>query len=342
MTTQPAGARIYRGTAYNLRVLARRLQAGELVAVPTETVYGLAANAYDAAACRKIFRAKGRPHHDPLIVHIADLRQLDQVAQVNPLALQLARKFWPGPLTLVLPKQPSVPHVVTAGLSSVAVRMPAHPLLRRLLKQCGVPLAAPSANPFGYVSPTTAEHVRTGLGRKIRYILDGGACRIGLESTIVDLRDPKRIQVLRPGAITVAQLRQCLGRPVRARPGGGVQNQPRPLAPGMLHRHYSPRAKVVLHKRLALPAGAQASSQAAWLFFHKPPGSTPNQHVFWLDAVGSQMRAARQLYARLRELDQRGYRIIHAELAPTGPRSEAINDRLRRAAARPTRTRNSA
>ena len=149
----PPLARIYRGTSANLTRLARRLRAGELVAVPTETVYGLAAHALDARACRKIFTAKRRPAHDPLIVHIHSLAQLREVAEVNDAALRLARKFWPGPLTIVLPKKPLVPAVVSAGLPSVAVRMPSHPLFRRLLKLCGVPLAAPSANPFGYVSP---------------------------------------------------------------------------------------------------------------------------------------------------------------------------------------------
>ena len=146
-----ATARIFRGTPQNLSRLARRLQAGELVAVPTETVYGLAANALDGRACRKIFSAKGRPSHDPLIVHIHSLAQLSEVAEPNAAALRLARKFWPGPLTLILPKKGVVPSLVSAGLPSVAVRMPSHPLFRRLLKRCGLPLAAPSANPFGYI-----------------------------------------------------------------------------------------------------------------------------------------------------------------------------------------------
>src|SRR5882724_6512531 len=190
--------RLYRGTPHDLARLARVLRRGELVAVPTETVYGLAANALDGRACRKIFTAKRRPANDPLIVHIHTLRELAQVAVPNGAALVLARKFWPGPLTLVLPKKSAVPAVVSAGLPSVAVRMPRHPLFRRLLKLTGRPLAAPSANPFGYVSPTTAIHVQQGLGRKISHILDGGPARIGLESTIVDLRDPRKPRLLRP------------------------------------------------------------------------------------------------------------------------------------------------
>src|SRR4051812_26398207 len=194
--TQPV-ARTYRATPRNIAWLARRLRAGELVAVPTETVYGLAANALDPVAVERIFRAKDRPHHDPLIVHIHALADLAALCEVNALAKKLARRFWPGPLTLVLPKKPAVPDLVTAGQRSVAVRMPAHPVLRRLLRATRLPLAAPSANPFGYVSPTTAQHVADGLGKRIRHILDGGAARVGLESTIVDLRDEARPRILR-------------------------------------------------------------------------------------------------------------------------------------------------
>src|SRR5271170_50336 len=172
-------ARIYGGTRRNLGILAARLRRGGIVAVPTETVYGLAGDATRRSACLKIFSAKGRPSNDPLIVHIASLRDLGRVAHPNPAALRLAARFWPGPLTIVLPKTGAVPDEATAGLPSVAVRMPSHPLFRRLIRMAGVPLAAPSANPFGFVSPTTAEHVLKGLGSKVRYILDGGPSRIG-------------------------------------------------------------------------------------------------------------------------------------------------------------------
>jgi L-threonylcarbamoyladenylate synthase len=324
-------ARIYRGTPSNLARLARRLRAGELVAVPTETVYGLAANALDARACRKIFTAKRRPADDPLIVHIHALAQLGQVAVANAAALRLARKFWPGPLTLVLPKQPTVPAVVSAGLPSVAVRMPSHPLLRRLLKLAGVPLAAPSANPFGYVSPTSAAHVRAGLGRRIRYILEGGPCVIGLESTIVDLRDPLRPWLLRPGAVTRVELERALGRRVRpapARARDGAQ-----LAPGLLARHYSPQTPVTLHPRISLRRAARSPSNEAWIFIAQPRGLTgPN--IFWLDAHGSLRGAARRLFATLRRVDARGFARIHAELARGEGLAPAINDRLRRAASR--------
>jgi L-threonylcarbamoyladenylate synthase len=326
----PRPARLYRGTPRNLAFLARRLRAGELVAVPTETVYGLAANALDARACKKIFRAKGRPTHDPLIVHIHALAQLDALAGINDTGRRLAKKFWPGPLTLVLPKKFSVPAIVTAGLPSVAIRMPRHPLMRRLLRRCGLPLAAPSANPFGYVSPTTAGHVRTGLGRKIRFILDGGPTTIGLESTVVDVRDPQRPRLLRPGAISREQIEAVLGQKLFS----AVKHpQPRtPLAaPGLLARHYSPRTPLVLHKKISLKLAAKSGAAEAWLFFAPPPGLTgPN--IFWLDARGDPHRAARRLFGLLRTMDEGGFKKIHAELAPGRGLAEAINDRLRRAA----------
>ena len=330
---QPTLARVYSGTARHLAALARRLRAGELVAVPTETVYGLAANALDARACRKIFTAKGRPSRDPLIVHLLSASELESVAEPNVAARRLAEKFWPGPLTLVLPKKKIVPDVVTAGRPSVAVRVPSHPLFRRLLKLAAVPLAAPSANAFGYVSPTTAEHVRLGLGKKIRHILDGGAARIGLESTIVDLRDPARPRLLRPGAITRRELEQTLGKRLAAtrsvpRIRGSARGE---LAPGMLARHYSPRTPVVVHS--IFPGGTAKPENEAWVMLARPAGRTA-KNVFWLDGRGDLRGAARRLFALLRELDAGRFKKIHVELARGGGLADAINDRLRRAAAR--------
>jgi len=325
-------ARVYHGTPRNLARLARRLRAGELVAVPTETVYGLAANAFDAAACRKIFAAKGRPATDPLIVHIHRWRDLAQVAETNATAEKLAAKFWPGPLTLVLRKKSAVPEVVSAGLPSVAVRMPAHPLFRRLLRLTGLPLAAPSANPFGYVSPTTAEHVRAGLGRKIRYILDGGASPIGLESTIVDLRNPRKPRLLRPGAVTHAALERALrakvSRPNPA-PRTGKSDAVQ-LAPGMLARHYSPRAAVVLHQRI--DAHGPLAADEAWVFLARPT-QRRGRNIFFLDPRGDMRGVARRLFATLRRCDDGRFKKIHLELAPGTGLADAINDRLRRAAA---------
>ena len=325
-------AQIHRGTLANLRRLARVLRRGGLVAVPTETVYGLAANALNAQACRRIFRAKRRPANDPLIVHVADLRMLEQVAESNDAVARLARAFWPGPLTLILARKAVVPPVVTAGLPSVAVRMPAHPLLRRLLRICGLPLAAPSANPFGYVSPTTAAHVQEGLGRTIAHILDGGPCRHGLESTIVDIRDPLRPVLLRPGVITAAQLGRVLGVPVRTVTRRRAARTPA-LAPGQLARHYSPRRPLITHRRITAAMVARAGTDEAWLCFRKPRWAGGAKNIFWLSAAGDLRQAGRRLFALVRRLDRGGWKRLHAELAPSAGPGAAINDRLCRAAA---------
>lgn len=319
--------RLYRPTERNLAFLARRLRAGELVGVPTETVYGLAGNALDEAACRQIFRVKGRPSNDPLIVHIHSLRQLTELCVANPAALRLAEAFWPGPLTMVLPKKAAIPDLVTAGKKSVAVRMPRHPAFRKLLRLAGIPLAAPSANPFGYISPTTAAHVADGLGGKVGHILDGGAARIGVESTIVDLRDPARPRLLRPGAVSAAEISQILRKPViskrlLAAPGAQV-------APGLLARHYSPRTPVILHDEIT----STAASDEAFVFLRQP-ARHKGENVFWLDPRGKLRGVARRLFATLRDVDQRNFRRIHIERATGEGLADAINDRLRRAAAR--------
>lgn len=323
--------RIYRGTSRNLQLLARRLQAGDIVAVPTETVYGLAANALDARACRKIFRAKGRPLNDPLIVHILSASKLVTVAKPNPAAIALARKFWPGPLTMILPKQAGVPAIVTAGKESVAVRAPSHRLFRRLLRLTGLPLAAPSANPFGYVSPTTAAHVLSGLGRRIRYILDGGPAHIGVESTIIDLRDPAKPCILRPGAISAESIGATLGCKVRVLPQSRREPNEKAaqVAPGLLARHYSPRTKVTVHRRLGLPT----DPRDAYIYF-RAPSARGKRNVFWLHRRGELEGAARRLFSVLRAVDQQNFHRIHVELAPNEGLGIAINDRLRRAGAR--------
>jgi L-threonylcarbamoyladenylate synthase len=326
-------SRIVRGTSRNLAALAAALRRGEIVGVPTETVYGLAANALDAAACRKIFRAKGRPATDPLIVHLASAGDLAGVAVPNSAAYRLAAAFWPGPLTILLPKREVIPDAVSAGLPSVAVRVPSHPLFRRLLKLADVPLAAPSANPFGYVSPTTAEHVRAGLGKKVRHILDGGPCGIGLESTIIDLRHPAKPRLLRPGAITKAQLEKALGCRVQLPPARATAKSAAQIAPGMLTRHYSPRTPVTLHTKLTEKMVRAGSPDDAWLFL-TPPKGLRAKNVHALDPRGDLRGAARKLFGALRALDTAGYQRIHAELAAGPGLATAINDRLRRAAAR--------
>ncbi|HEX2860962.1 MAG TPA: L-threonylcarbamoyladenylate synthase [Lacunisphaera sp.] len=322
-------ARIHHPTAANLRYLAGVLRRGGLVAIPTETVYGLAAHALDAKACRAIFRAKGRPANDPLIVHVLDLAQAEALAEFNDEARRLARVFWPGPLTLVLPKKACVPDIVTSGGTTVALRAPAHPLARTLLQRSGVPLAAPSANPFSYISPTSAEHVRQGLGSRIAHILDGGECAIGVESTVLDLTVPQRPRILRPGAIAAAQLVRVLRRKVsvvRSPAGRGA----RLLAPGLLERHYSPRTPLRLTSRPGEPDAATA------VIFLRRPGAKTGAGAYWLSRRGALAEIARNLYRVLREADAGGHRLIQVEkLPPTaGGLAAAINDRLKRAAAK--------
>lgn len=320
-------ARTYKATPANLARLAARLRAGEIVAVPTETVYGLAGDATSRAACRRIFAAKGRPADDPLIVHIASAGDLSRVAVPNRAATRLARKFWPGPLTLVLPKTQVVPDEATSGLPSVAVRVPAHPVFRRLIRLAGVPLAAPSANPFGYVSPTTSGHVRSSLGSRIRHILEGGPSSVGIESTIVDLRDPRRPAILRPGAITRAQIARALSTRVLAprRTQAGV-------APGQMKRHYSPRTPLVLEVHPSLAAARRAPGEA-WLYLARPRAVRLPANVFWLGRTSDARRAARRLFSVLRRIDDGDFKRIHAE-RPRGPGlAEALRDRLGRAAA---------
>jgi L-threonylcarbamoyladenylate synthase len=321
-------AKVYPPTPSNLRRLARALRRGELVAIPTETVYGLAANAFDARACREIFRAKGRPANDPLIVHVLDLAHAEQLAEFNATARRLARRFWPGPLTLVLPKRSCVPDIVTSGGNTVALRSPAHPLARRLLRLTGIPLAAPSANPFGYISPTLAAHVIDGLGRRIKHVLDGGACPVGVESTVLDLTNPKKPRILRPGAVTAAALAKFLGRAVsQARRGKGRKRMP---APGMLDRHYSPRTPL----RLKNP-GQLLPRDVAGVFLRKPAGRT-GSNVYWLSNRGTLAEIARNLYRVLRRTDQGRHRQIWVEVLPAdaGGLGTALLDRLKRAAAK--------
>lgn len=322
-------ARIHPPTPSNLRRLANVLRRGGLVAIPTETVYGLAAHALDAKACRAIFRAKGRPANDPLIIHVLDVAHAEELAEFNDAARRLARRFWPGPLTLVLPKKACVPGIVTSGGPTVALRAPAHPLARKLLELSGVPLAAPSANPFSYISPTSAAHVQQGLGSRIAHILDGGDCAIGVESTVLDLTSPDRPRILRPGAISADQLTKALKKKVttvrRASNRSG-----RLLAPGLLDKHYSPRTPLRL---LARPG--QPLAGTAIITLRQPVGKPP-AGVYWLSRRGALPEIARNLYRVLRQADAGGHQQILVErLPPTaGGLAAAINDRLKRAAAK--------
>ncbi len=301
------------------------------MAIPTETVYGLAANALDPEACRSIFTVKGRPLFDPLIVHLADVSMAESLAFLPEGFDRLASAFWPGPLTLIVPKRPVVPDIVTAGKATVALRLPRHPVTRELLARAQCPLAAPSANPFGYVSPTRAEHVAESFGARVPYILDGGPCAIGVESTILDLSCPDRAAVLRPGAISAVQIAAVLGREVRERrvvvPGDG----PAP-APGTLERHYSPRHPLVLFPTGTMPA---AASGDAVLRLQRPhPAADP--HTYWLSETGAPAEVAAALFTLLRRLDRAGYRRILCERPADDATGllAAVRDRLERAAGR--------
>lgn len=310
------------------------------MAIPTETVYGLAANALEAKACRKIFRAKRRPANDPLIVHVPGMAEARSLAEFNPVASALAQAFWPGPLTLVLPKKEIVPALVTSGQPTVALRAPAHPLARRILRAAGIPLAAPSANPFGYVSPTTAAHVMAGLAGRIPHVLDGGPCRIGVESTIVDASDPRRVTVLRPGAVTATDLRVAL-RAAGLKARVGTKRHQLVLAPGLLDQHYSPHTPFRLVATLRRKAGD--AEDHARIYWRKPGEAEPRRAgpVFWLSRTGDVREAARRLYAVLRAADASGSAVIACEKAPVsaGALGAAINDRLIRAAGRRPRRR---
>ena len=327
-------ATVVKPTDENIRRLAEILRDGGLVAVPTETVYGLAANGLDADACQKIFEAKDRPAYDPLILHLLESSWIDRIALGGESVTKLAERFWPGPLTLVLKKKSVVPSIVTAGLESVAVRIPSHPAMRALLAACDVPLAAPSANPFSYVSPTRAQHVVDGLGDRIDYVLDGGPCTIGVESTIVDLRDPERPVLLRPGGVTPSQIREVLGDQLEVGGTASEIAEAAQAAPGQLSRHYSPRVQVELHEDLDLNDLAARDTDEAVVFLRRPDAADLPSHWHWLSESGDLEEAASRLFAMLRELDAGSYRRVHVELAPEDGLGLALNDRLRRAAHR--------
>jgi len=326
-------ANILQPTEENLRDLRKFLLFGGLVGVPTETVYGLAANAFDPQACDKIFEAKQRPANDPLICHVPGIEALDRICHTNPLALRLANRFWPGALTFVLPKKDTIPDIVTAGLDSVAVRCSAHPDFHRLVEQCDFPIAAPSANPFAYISPTTAQHVEASLGNKINFILDGGPCAFGVESTILDLRDETHPRVLRYGALPVEEIEVELGRSIEKPEVTTADESVQHLAPGALPKHYSPRTPLDLRGGLSLEDLNRLAKDEAALLLARPTGK-PSANIFWLSEDGKLADIASSLYAKLREIDDSRYTRILAEEAPELGLGLAINDRLRRASFR--------
>ena len=304
----------------------RLLEASDVVAVPTETVYGLAGNAYDEAAVRKIFRVKQRPSFDPLIVHASSLVQIQGIVKQLPVkALQLAERFWPGPLTLVLEKAPIIPELVTAGLPRVAVRIPQHALTLQLLQQLAFPLAAPSANPFGYISPTTPQHVQEQLGKQIPYILAGGVCTIGVESTIVGFEAAKPV-IYRLGGVSLEAIEHTIGAVQVAQ-----QAHLGPQAPGMLVSHYAPHKPLVVGALPQLLAQYAAQEVGVLALAHPCPGIAPDHQVV-LSPIGSLEEAAHKLFAALRTLDTMPIDVILAAPVPNKGIGRAINDRMKKAA----------
>lgn len=312
----------------DLQTAIDALRRGQLVAVPSETVYGLAAHALDPAAVRKIFLAKGRPWYDPLIVHLSEWSQCEDLALPDPVTRVLADAFWPGPLTVVLPRREQVPDLVTAGNSTVALRMPSHPVFRRLLQESRLPLAAPSANPFGATSPTRPAHVRNALDGRIDFILDGGACEHGVESTIVKVSEG-RITLLRPGPIPRSRIAAAAGIPVEMPKPPPREREVRPEAPGGLERHYSPRKPLRLVPRTTLESIKEDG--VARLFLTPFEGLSEEDLV--LSPDGRPETVARVLYASLHALDANpSIRTIEVEAAPAEESWDAVRDRLSRAA----------
>jgi L-threonylcarbamoyladenylate synthase len=303
------------------------LRAGELVVFPTETVYGLGADASNASAVRKIFAAKGRPADHPVIVHLASDRDLSRWAsEIPPAAEQLAERFWPGPLTLIVKRARSVINEVTGGQDTVGLRVPSHPIAQALLHAFGGGVAAPSANRFGHISPTTVRHVREELGDRVGLILDGGACEVGIESTIVDVSGATPV-LLRPGRVSEEEIEAVLQVPL-ARPGAGS-----PRASGTLAAHYAPRLPLIIASSGMLDAVVreQASRGLVAVLARRPRPSYSSATV-WMVGPRDAAEFAHYLYAGLRQLDQCGCTLIIAEAPPETADWAAVRDRLGRAA----------
>ena len=332
--------------AESLELAAKILRSGGLVAFPTETVYGLGADAFNPQALAKVFQAKGRPHFDPLIIHIAALQSLEDAADLSLLSegalkklFLLAEEFWPGPLSIILPKNEKIPGIATAGLPTAAIRFPAHEAAQKLISLSGGAVAAPSANPFGALSPTRAEHVRDALGEKVELILDGGPARIGLESTVLDITG-ESIKILRPGGTPKEAIEDLIGPVHEAY--SAEKNGLCPHSPGQLKSHYAPKTPLSVFTKediVSLPY----EENCAFLFFdgaskdewlhaqkQKPPDS-PLIKV--LSESGSPLEAASVLFETLHEMDKRKVSKIFAQSAPGEGLGEAINDRLRRGCA---------
>ncbi len=313
------------------------LESGELVAIPTETVYGLAGNALDENAVLKIFTAKGRPQFNPLIVHLASWADAEKYTkQIPEEANLLAQHFTPGPMTLLLPKNDCIPDLVTAGSNKVAIRIPGHALTQQLLHAIGFPLAAPSANRFGYVSPVTAQHVLDGLGGRIHYILDGGPCTVGLESTIVDFEENETI-IRRTGAVTREQIEMIIGKKVLVK----TSSSDHPVAPGMLKSHYATQTPLYYgdlkelcnqhsHQNLVIIGWGSPHMIAEKAGFQQQSNHSKVNIVSLSDSMNLE-EAARNLFACMRKADSFGCDAVLVEKLPNHGIGQAINDRLKRA-----------
>jgi L-threonylcarbamoyladenylate synthase len=320
--------RVVRATQVEIETAVQALRDGELVAFPTETVYGLGANAQNPVAVRRIFEAKGRPANHPVIVHLDSPRYLHRwVREVPQTATRLAESFWPGPLTMVMPRAGNVHDVITGGQDTIAIRVPAHPMAQQLLTAFGGGIAAPSANRFGRLSPTRAEHVREELGEAARIILDGGECQIGLESTIVSFEGAS-VRLLRPGGVTAAQIRAVVGELFI----GAETASPR--VPGSTPMHYAPSTPLTIVPAGEIDAQADAASvggrRVAVLAQRLPLRS--HKYVTWINAGRRPESFGRDLYSNLRTLDKAGCAHILVQDVPDGEGWDAVRDRLRRAA----------
>lgn len=320
--------RIVRATQVEIETAVQALRDGELVAFPTETVYGLGANAQNPAAVAKIFEAKGRPKNHPVIVHLDTPRFLHRwVSEVPDVAMKLAEKFWPGPLTMVMKRGPNVHDIVTGGQDTVAIRVPSHPMAQQLLTAFGGGIAAPSANKYGRMSPTRPEHVRDELGDAVKVVLDGGESQIGLESTIVSVDGPS-VRLLRPGAVTAAQLRTVVSELLM---GPDLES---PRVPGSTPSHYAPVTPLIIVPAGEIDAQAAALSEGgkriAVLAQRLPLKS--HKYVTWINAGRRPEQFAHDLYANLRTLDKAGCQKILVQDVPQDEKWDAIRDRLIRAA----------
>lgn len=315
-------------TGKNVVLAAELLAKGKLVAIPTETVYGLGANALSESAVLSVFKAKDRPFFDPLIIHVPSLEAAKLYADFrDDRLLKLATTFWPGPLTLLLSKKEIIPSIVTSGLSQVAVRMPKHALTLELLDKINFPLAAPSANPFGYVSPTEPRHVNDQLGEKIDYILDGGVCTVGIESTIVGIEDDK-VCVFRLGGLAIEEIEKIVG-PVEL----CINNSSDPKAPGQLKNHYAPTKPLFVGDLKEL-FKHYSSKKISVICFGEENGIPNNAEVFNLSNTQNLEEAALNLFKFLRLADESSSEVVVCQSLPNKGLGRAINDRLKRAATR--------